>query len=125
MKIHSCLICIGSNTNKEENVKTARKELQELFPDIMFGKEMLTTPLYFKSNREMFINQLGVFHTSMSVEEIKFHFRSIEVQSGRLPSDKDKEIVKLDIDILMYDKEILKSKDILRDYIKTGMKELL
>lgn len=125
MKIHSCLICIGSNTNKKENVKNARKELQELFPDVMFGKEMLTTPLYFKSNSEMFINQLGVFHTSMSVEEIKFHFRSIEVQSGRLPSDKDKEIVKLDIDILMYDKKILKSKDMLRDYIKTGMKELL
>lgn len=125
MKIHSCLICIGSNTNKTENIKTARKELEELFPDIMFGKEMLTTPLYFKSNPEMFINQLGVFHSGMSVEEIKFHFRSIEVQSGRLPSDKDKEIVKLDIDLLMYDKEILKSKDMLREYIKTGLKEIL
>lgn len=124
MKIHSCLICIGSNTDKTENIKSARKELEELFPDIVFGKEMLTAPLYFKHNTEMFINQLGVFHSGMSIEEIKFHFRSIEVQAGRLPSDKDKEIVKLDIDLLMYDEEILKPKDMLREYIKTGLKEL-
>lgn len=124
MKIHSCLICIGSNTNKNENVKTARKELEELFPDIKFGEEMLTDPLYFTSNPEMFLNQIATFHTGMNVEEIKIHFRSIEVQSGRLPSDKEKEIVKLDIDLLTYDKEILKPKDMQRDYIKKGISGL-
>lgn len=123
MKIHPCLICIGTNTNKEENIKLANRELKELFPDIVFGKRMVTTPLYFKSNMEMFINQVCLFHSAMTVKEIKIYLRSIEIQAGRLPSDKEKELVKLDIDLLMYDNEIIKPKDMVRDYIQQGIKD--
>ncbi|MEG1685869.1 MAG: 2-amino-4-hydroxy-6-hydroxymethyldihydropteridine pyrophosphokinase, partial [Bacteroides sp.] len=38
--------------------------------------------------------------------------------AGRQPEDKAQELVKLDIDLLIYNHQILKSKDLERDYIK-------
>ena len=34
--MHSCLICIGSNYNRKENLLLARRRLTALFPSIRF-----------------------------------------------------------------------------------------
>lgn len=41
-----------------------------------------------------------------------------------MSEDKSQGIVKLDIDLLMYDDDILKPDDMKRDFIKQGLKEL-
>lgn len=124
MEIHNCLICMGSNTSSRQKIALARNELSTIFPDILFGKEMMTTPLFFKKNESLFCNQLGVFSTTFSIEEVKIRFRKIEKLAGRLPSDKIMEVVKLDIDLLKYDETILKPNDLQRDYIKKGLDDL-
>lgn len=124
MNMHTCLICIGSNTCSEKNMRLASTELQRIFPDIRFGTEMLTEALFFKHNRIMFRNQLGVLCTTLSSEEIKGCFKRIETLSNRTDYDKTNEIVRLDIDLLIYDNITLKPKDLQRDYIKQGMREL-
>ena len=37
--MHSCLICIGSNYNRKENLLLARRRLTALFPSIRFTGE--------------------------------------------------------------------------------------
>ena len=118
MEMHSCFICIGSNTYSEKNMELARKELQRFFPDIVFGKEVETKPLLFRKNLTPFHNQTGRFHSSQSSEEIKRTCKQIERQAGRMPEDKSKEIVKLDIDLVQYDDFILKPEDMQRPYLK-------
>lgn len=124
MKLHRCLICIGSNTMPDKNLKLARLMLKRLYPDIIFGREMITEPLYFTANINLFHNQLAIFYSKSDKESIKLTFKSIELRSGRTGQDKLTEIVKLDIDLLMIDDSILKEKDMQREYIREGIKEL-
>ena len=48
--------------------------------------------------------------------------KKIEREEGRSREDKRTGIVKLDIDLLKYDRRILKKEDMKRDYILEGIK---
>jgi len=122
MEQHICLISIGSNTNRITNIKLAKEKLSVHFPGISFGSEQDTIPVGMR-NSAHFINQLAKASTSLSIEEVKSIFKQIEAQAGRLPEDKKNEIVKLDIDLLMYDSLVLKKSDLDRDFIIAGLKE--
>ena len=72
-----------------------------------------------------FSNQLALFETSLSAEDIRNILKQIEKENGRLPEDKQQGIVKLDIDLLKYDDSILKPKDMEKDFVQAGLKELM
>jgi len=122
MEQHICLISIGSNTNRSINIKLAQEQLLSHFPNIHFGTEQDTIPVDMQ-NETHFTNQIAKFSTSLSIEDVKSVFKRIEFQAGRLPDDKKKEIVKLDIDLLIYDSRVLKKSDLERDFVIDGLKE--
>ena len=122
MKQHRCLISIGSNTNRDVNIKLAQKELSIHFQDIYLGKEQDTIPIGM-SNPAHFTNQLAKCSTTLSIDEVKNIFRKIESQAGRLSDDKMDGIIKLDIDLLIYDNLILKENDMKKEFIIEGLKE--
>ena len=97
--MHKCIICIGSNYNRKENLLLARKRLADLFPSIRFTTERETQPLFFRSP-------------------------AIEKCAGRRPEDKKEEKVCLDIDLLFFDDRVLKPEDLKREYIVKGLEEL-
>ena len=92
--LSACLICIGSNDHRKENLLLARQNLYALFPSIYFATEMETEPLYLK-NTARFSNQVALFVTAMEKEAV--------------------------VNAL---KEILKPKDLRREYIQKGVEEL-
>ena len=51
--------------------------------------------------------------------------KAIEREAGRKPEEKEQEIVRLDIDLLSCDGTVYKPKDLKRDYILRGLKQLL
>lgn len=120
MNTHHCLICLGSNKEYTQRLSNARKALCAHFPDIRFGKEMKTEAIgsHFLSP---FGNQLGKFTTTLLPEEIRPLLKQIEKDNGRMADDKQKGIVKLDIDLLMYDDQILKADDMKRDFVLQGL----
>ena len=122
MKQHRCLISIGSNTNRDVNIKLAQKELSIHFKGIYFGKEQDTIPIGM-SNPAHFTNQLAKCSTTLSIKEVKNVFKKIESQTGRLPTDKIDGIIKLDIDLLTYDDKVLKEDDMNKHFIIEGLKE--
>lgn len=119
----SCLICIGSNEDREEHLLLARRELRTLFPTIRFAEEELTKPLFFR-NPVLFVNQVAVFSTDAAIDEVVEQLKAIESKAGRRPEDKAEERVRLDIDLLSYDGHILKPKDMKRVYIIKGLSQL-
>ncbi len=114
---------MGSNTYKEANIQWAQKQLTSYFPDIRFGSEQDTLPLGL-TNPAHFTNQLAKFSTLLSMEKIKSICKQLESMAGRLPNDKKDGMVKLDIDLLIYDYQNLKESDLKKDYVIAGMKEL-
>jgi 2-amino-4-hydroxy-6-hydroxymethyldihydropteridine diphosphokinase len=43
---------------------------------------------------------------------------------GRLPEEKSQGVVRIDIDLLMYDDSVLKPADLERDFVVEGLKSL-
>ena len=122
MNMHHCLLCLGSNYEYSNHLHAARMALEVVFPNIRFGKEMVTEAIGGKW-LSPFGNQLAKLTTPLDAEEIRYLLKQMEKNHGRLPEDKEHGIVKLDIDLLMYDEEILKPEDMKRDFIKKGMEE--
>lgn len=100
--MHTCIICIGSNCDRENKVTFARMRLKSMFPSIQFAEEKETKPIGL-DNPALFTNQLAIFATEISQEEVKSRLKSIEIEAGRQPEDKKKEIIVLDIDLVKYD----------------------
>ncbi|WP_431424260.1 2-amino-4-hydroxy-6-hydroxymethyldihydropteridine diphosphokinase [Bacteroides hominis] len=121
--MHSCLICIGSNYNRKENLLLARRRLTALFPSIRFTGEQETRPLFFR-NPALFSNQVARFYTDADAERVVEELKTIEKEAGREKEDKKREKVCLDIDLLVFDNRVLKPEDLKRDYILKGFEEL-
>lgn len=121
--MHKCIICIGSNYKRKENLVLARRKLIDLFPTIRFASEQETQPLFFRSPA-LFSNQLALFFSEIGEEKIKKALKAIEKSAGRHPGDKEKEKICLDIDLLSFDDRILKPEDLKREYVMKGLEEL-
>ncbi len=118
------LISMGSNEGRAANMALARRRLSELFADIRFSCEEETAPLYLHRPCR-FSNQVACFHSDLCADEVRACLKGIEREAGRVPEDKPREIVRLDIDLLMCDGRVLKSSDMERAYVRQGLKELM
>ena len=105
--MHKCIICIGSNYNRKENLLLARRRLVDLFPTIRFTSEQETRPLFFRSPA-LFSNQVAMFFSEAEEERVRKELKAIEQSAGRRPEDKKEEKVSLDIDLLSFDDRVLK-----------------
>ena len=123
MSTHSCLLCIGSNLDAATRLSAARTVLLSHFPDIRFSQEMVTEAIG-SGFLSPFHNQVARFTTSLDAEEVRAILKGIEQAQGRLPEDKANGVVKLDIDLLVYDDCILKAKDLEREFVLEGIKSL-
>ena len=94
--MHKCIICIGSNYNRKENLLLARKRLADLFPSIRFTTERETQPLFFRSPA-LFSNQVALFFSEAEEEKVKKELKAIEKCAGRRPEDKKEEIKIIEI----------------------------
>ena len=101
MTINTCILCMGSNFERDIHLNAARKALKEQFSGISFGKEIETEAIG-EIYLSPFSNQIAKFETTLTPDEIRSIFKDIEHQNGRLPEEKALGIVKLDIDLLTY-----------------------
>ena len=122
MNPHTCLLCLGSNLDGAIRLSAARSALLSHFPDIRFSQEMVTEAIG-TGFLSPFHNQVARFTTPLSAEEVRVILKQIERDNGRLPEDKANGIVKLDIDLLVVDEEVLKAKDLEREFVIRGMEE--
>lgn len=124
MNQHSCILCLGSNSDRHTRMEAARKALAISFPDIRFGREM-TTEAIGNTFLSPFSNQLALFKTTFSAEEVRSILKQIEKENGRMPEDKAQGVVKLDIDLLIYDNTILKPDDMEKEFIRQELESFL
>ena len=123
MTMHTCLLCLGSNLDASTRLSAARSALLSHFTHIRFSEEMVTEAIG-SGFLSPFHNQVASLETSLSAEQVRVILKNIEQGQGRLPEDKTQGIVKLDIDLLVYDDDVLKPKDLEREFVKIGLEEL-
>lgn len=122
MMMHHGILCIGSNIDCEANAFVARNELKQLFPFLRWARPRWTEPVNF-INSALFLDQVAEFSTTLSANEVCACFKDIERKCGRSPEDKTHGIVKMDIDLLVFDEKILKAEDWQREYVRQSIEE--
>ncbi len=120
---HHCWLSLGSNHNALVNIEKANQYLSYFFEDIEYSSQMKTKPIGLDNPSE-FINQIAYLITTYSKEEIIECLKKIENLIGRSNEDVENEIIKIDIDLLLFNDQILKEKDLKRIYICTGIEEI-
>ena len=121
--MHQCVLCMGSNVEGESILKQVFNILSNHFDSVRASRIMKTQAIG-EQYLSPFHNQVLAVTTSLESTEIKRICKQIEKDFGRLPEDKAKGIVKLDIDLILYDTECLKPKDICLPYVQEGIKQI-
>lgn len=122
--MNKALISIGTNENREENLALCHLLLREKFTDISFSATSITAP-YGRNYKENFLNQLAVVQTDLAQEEIATLLKSFERKIGRTDDDKPQGKVKIDIDLLIWNEEVLKFTDLKRSYVADLLRSLV
>lgn len=115
MKLNKYLIIIGSNTDREKNIDLATRSIENVSDNVFFGRTVETEPVNMP-NSLTFLNKGIVMFSDIDVEELNSICKEIEKKAGRTPEDKKQGIIKLDVDIVIANNEILKPGDLEREY---------
>ena len=92
---------VGSNVNKEKNVRFAIKQLRKRFGELILSDVYQTKAVGFIGND--FYNLVGCFKSDLSIAQIRGIFDQLEQNTGRIKTGQQFEDRTLDIDILLYD----------------------
>lgn len=114
--MNKALLCIGSNDNGEENILACKSFIEKEFGEVIYSNTSITIP-YGRSYKNDFLNQLAIFYTDRDQSEVINILKEIEKLIGRKPEDKSSGLVKIDIDLLCWNNEVLKPEDMQRRYV--------
>jgi 2-amino-4-hydroxy-6-hydroxymethyldihydropteridine diphosphokinase len=128
---------LGSNYEQANNLSEARECLSRLFADIRYSSELWTEPIGNKKKPvcpegqtgedvyyALYLNQLAEATTSLSPEEINLQLKAIESALGRTPVLRQRGIVPIDLDLLLYDDQRFHERDWQRPYVTRLLHEV-
>ena len=104
---NNVILCLGSNTDCEANLKSAASLLRAYFGSIRFSEAIYTEPIGL-SDSGLFLNQVAVAGTNASLEEVRRAVKAMEKRLGRMSDSKQKGKIPIDIDLLLWNGTILK-----------------
>jgi 2-amino-4-hydroxy-6-hydroxymethyldihydropteridine diphosphokinase len=102
---HRIFVGIGSNIDREKNIKSCVSILKDVYGDMMISPVYETESMGFDGPN--FYNLVSCFETDQSVYELKNTLNEIENDHGRHFNETKFSSRTLDIDILYYDDLVL------------------
>ncbi|MEE9413107.1 MAG: 2-amino-4-hydroxy-6-hydroxymethyldihydropteridine diphosphokinase [Methylococcales bacterium] len=106
----SVYISIGSNVERESNVRKALKMLNQRFNTLHCSSIYETLPVGFSG--ALFYNLVAMFYTDLSPAEVVTTLKNIEDQCGRDRTQQKFSNRSVDLDLLLYDDLILKQGNV-------------
>lgn len=116
------ILAIGSNYKQSENIENAKNYLHGIIDGICFTKFEYTAPIGIDG--DWFLNGLAYGETDLSYDNLLYHTKETEKYCGNSRDLREKNIIMMDIDILLYDTKKYHEDDWNREYIKNEIKRL-
>ena len=122
--MNNAVIAAGSNIQPVKNVELAEKELSELGVLLKKSKFFFTKPLLYE-NQDNFYN--GVFFIQIIYEqdELKQKLKLIEQKLGRIRTKNKNGPRTIDLDIVLFNGQVIDKDVFTRDFIKYPIIEIL
>ncbi len=123
VSMHEAYLSLGSNTPD----RASRMESAIAFVSTI-GLDMLVSEIYqtaaVNGRDPDYLNAVVRIHTPLGREEVEALVKSWEKKSGRLPEHKCTGSICIDIDLVIWDGEVLRPTDFYRTYFSRGFEEL-
>lgn len=117
------LLSLASNRFQKSNLAKARVCLSKVISQVSYTSELWTEPMS-STRHELYLNQLAVGQTDLTLDELNLQLKAIETNLGRTAQKRQLGIVPIDIDILQYEDQRLHERDWQRPYITRLLDEL-
>jgi 2-amino-4-hydroxy-6-hydroxymethyldihydropteridine diphosphokinase len=114
---HSCIISLASNCCQEENLAEAQCRLSQILFSPSYTDAIWTEPINSHLSSR-YLNQLVYAQTSLTVDALQAALKQLECEMGRTPDDRDKGIVRIDLDLLQFDSDRYHLRDWNRPYVQ-------
>ena len=120
---HRFIICLGSNTaNSAELIAGACTEIAALVTD--FIKSDTYSMPSFTGVGDAYNNCVIAGSTDHSFSDFTAYTKQLERNAGRTEQSKEAGIMPLDVDIMIWDDEVIRPKEIDRPYFDKGFKQI-
>ncbi|WP_455497833.1 2-amino-4-hydroxy-6-hydroxymethyldihydropteridine diphosphokinase [Coprobacter sp.] len=122
--MNKAIIGLGSNVpGGRLLIKKSCVEIREFVSSARFSSCYETVPVS-SVPQPNYQNCVGIVEAELEYEELFRIFKEMEKASGRTPGGKKIGVVPLDIDIVMWNDEVKKPRDMMQDYMQIGLMEL-
>ena len=124
MKTNRAVLGLGSNIDPEENIRSAIEIISGEVRLIKTSSFVETEPVGFKEQRS-FINGALLIETPLGAFELKARLREIESELGRVRTANKNGPRTIDLDILVWNDEVVDDDVYERGFLRDSIKELI
>ena len=121
--MHQVILSLGANYEAEKNLPEARKSLGQILFSPVYTDAIWTEPIASKRT-DFYLNQLVKAQTNLGFDALIKAIKEIEIRHGRTLEEREKDIVRIDIDVLEYDGVRHHLRDWERPYVKDLLPQL-
>ncbi|MDH6341710.1 2-amino-4-hydroxy-6-hydroxymethyldihydropteridine diphosphokinase [Parabacteroides sp. PFB2-12] len=122
--LNSAFISIGTNVDRERHCREAADRLATLFEELYFSDPIETEAVGKVKEAAPYINQVAAGFTGLDRETLQERLKAIERELGRQPEDKGSGRVPIDLDLLIWNEEVLRPNDMRQDYVRLCLPSL-
>jgi len=123
MKKHECIIGIGSNINPEPNIAAALYFLRQEQEFVTISSLIKTSPIGIPDQPD-FLNGAAKILTTMEIADFKSYLKDVEDRLKRDRTTPKFGPRTIDLDIVIWDGEIIDPDYYSRDFLKTAVDEI-
>lgn len=117
------ILTLGSNYgDREENIQKARRYLRDIC------KTVKASPIYespdYLGHGTKYLNLIMEVDTPVAQEQLISQLKKIEIKLGRTNERRERGEVPIDVDLVIFENEVVKPSDYDAAYFKTGFGQL-
>ena len=124
MKLNEVVIGVGSNIDSENNIKEAKKAVELTHNLIKTSTFIETEPIGCK-NQNNFLNGAFLIETEMDTLALKSWLKNLEEKLGRIRSENKDGPRTIDLDIIVWNREVVDNEVYEREFLLNSINELL
>ncbi len=122
--MNRAVIGLGSNINPEENIRRAKEAIDGEFKIIKSSSFVETEPVGFKE-QDRFINGALLIETELGADSLESRLKNLESELGRVKTDNKYGPRTIDLDILVWNGEVVDEEVREREFLRRSIEELI
>lgn len=123
MTEHRAVISLGSNINPETNVEKALKGLDSIGRIVKRSSFVYTDPLLYE-DQPKFLNGAVLLATNLDEDDLRQQLKTLETSLGRVRTTNKNGPRTIDLDIIVFDNEIVDNDYYERDFLRKMVAEV-